>query len=188
LLSRERILALFAELDVELGEKRTRGDVFIVGGAAMTVAYSARPATRDVDAIWEPSAEVRSAAARVAARHDDIAEDWLNDGVKAFLPGDDANPVTIYEGEFLTASAPSPAYLLATKLLASRVSRDEEDIVTLYELCGLTTVEEGLDLLEAFYPGRPVEAKVGFLLEEILEQHRSTRRDSGPRSPNHHAS
>lgn len=62
----------------------------------------------------------------------------------------------------------SPEYLLATKLLASRVSRDEEDILLLYGLCGFTTVDEGLDLLERYYPGRPIEAKVGFYLEELL--------------------
>jgi len=52
----------------------------------MTVAYHARPATRDVDGIWHPSTEVREAAARVAARHDDVEPDWLNDAVKGFLP------------------------------------------------------------------------------------------------------
>ena len=52
MLSRERILDLFAQLDGELRRSDVRGDVFIVGGAAMAVAYDARPATRDVDGIW----------------------------------------------------------------------------------------------------------------------------------------
>src|SRR6266511_6344538 len=86
MLTRERILDLFSELDDELCQAGIRGDVFIVDGAAMTVAYDARPATRDVDGIWHPTAEVRSAAGRVAARHDDIDPDWLNDAVKGFLP------------------------------------------------------------------------------------------------------
>ncbi len=169
MLTRERILELFAELDDELSQDGTRGDVFIVGGAAMAVAYDARPSTRDVDGIWHPSREVREAAARVAARHDDVDADWLNDGAKGFLPGEDlgAKPV-VYEGEHLTVSAGSPEYLLATKLLASRVSRDEDDILLLFRHCGLTTVDEGLDLLERYYPGRPIEAKVRFFLEELL--------------------
>ena len=169
MLTRERILELFAELDAELSRAGTRGDLFIVGGAAMAVAYDARPSTRDVDGIWHPSREVREAAARVAARHDDVDADWLNDGAKGFLPGEDlgAKPV-VYEGEHLTVSAGSPEYLLATKLLASRASRDEDDILLLFHHCGLTTVDEGLDLLERFYPGRPIEAKVRFFLEELL--------------------
>jgi hypothetical protein len=168
-LTRERILNLFAELDDALCAQGVRGDVFMVGGAAMALAYDARPSTRDVDAIWRPSREVREAAAAVSLRHPDLDTDWLNDGVKGFLPGEDtgSSPV-VYEGTCLTVSAGSPEYLLATKLLASRVSRDEEDILLLFELCGLTTVDEGLDLLERFYPGRPIEAKVGFYLEELL--------------------
>lgn len=169
MLTRQRILDLFGELDRELSASGVRGDVFIVRGAAMTVAYDARPATRDVDGIWHPSQQVRDAAERVASRHDDLEADWLNDGVKGFLPGADGGvPRVVYEGDNLTVSAASPEYLLATKLLASRVSRDEDDIVLLYGLCGFTTANEGLDLIERYYPGRPIEAKVRFLLEELL--------------------
>jgi hypothetical protein len=173
MLTRERILDLFAELDAELCRAGVRGDVFVVGGAAMTVAYDARPATRDVDGIWHPSTEIRHAAAQVAARHDDIDTDWLNDAVKGFLPTGDPRPtIVVYEGECLTVSVPSPEYLLATKLLASRVGRDEDDILLLFKLCGLTTVDQGLDLIERYYPGRPFEAKVRFYLEELLTSHR----------------
>jgi hypothetical protein len=169
MLSRERILDLFAELDEELRRDGIHGDVFIVGGAAMAVAYDARPATRDVDGIWRPSAEVRAAAVRVAARHDDLDESWLNDGVKGFLPGDDPGAQrVVYDGSHLSVSAASPEYLLATKLLASRVARDEDDILLLYRLCGLTTVEQGLAIVDRFYGNRPIEPKVRFYLEELL--------------------
>jgi hypothetical protein len=179
MLSQDRILGLFGELDRELGRSEVRGDIFVVGGAAMAVAYDARPATRDVDAIWHPSAEIRTAAERVAADHSDLAPDWLDNGVKAFLPGDDhGERKVIYDGDHLTVSVPSPEYLLATKLLASRVSRDEDDILLLYRLCGLTAVEEGLELLERYYPGRPIEAEVSFFLEELLAQ-----REAGSSGP-----
>jgi hypothetical protein len=168
MLTRERILTLFGELNDELCRSGIRGDIFVVGGAAMAIAYQARPATRDVDAIWEPSTEIRAAAGRIAHRHDDLDDDWLNDGVRSFLPGRDSQPQVVYENDCLTVSAASPAYLLAMKLLASRVSRDEDDILLLYDLCGLTTVDEGLDLVGRYFPGRPIEAKVQFYLEELL--------------------
>ncbi len=34
---------------------------------------------------------------------------------------------------------------------------------------GFTTVDEGLDLVEQAYPGRPIPAKVKFLLTEIVD-------------------
>jgi hypothetical protein len=34
---------------------------------------------------------------------------------------------------------------------------------------GFTTVDEGLDLVEQAYPGRPIPAKVRFLLTEIVD-------------------
>jgi hypothetical protein len=169
MLTRDRILELFVELDQELVKSSTRSDMFLVGGAAMALAYDARPATRDVDAIWHPSAEVRAAAARIARRHDDLEIDWLNDGVKGFLPGDDQGARrVVFEGDALTVSAASPEYLVATKLLASRASRDEDDIRLLYRILGFTTIDEGLDVLARYYPGRPIEAKVQFFLEELL--------------------
>jgi hypothetical protein len=113
---------------------------------------------------WPTTPGPRPAAA-IADRH----TDWLNDGVKGFLPGEDSgSPRVDHEGTCLTVSAGSPAYLLATKLLASPVSRDEEDTRLLYALCELTTVEEGLELVERYYPGRPIGAKVGFFLEELI--------------------
>jgi hypothetical protein len=54
------------------------------------------------------------------------------------------------------------------KLLASRADQDVEDIRVLYDLCGLSKASEGLALLERFYPGRPLEAKIRFLLEELF--------------------
>lgn len=171
MLDRERILALFEELNDELCTAGVRGDVFVVGGAAMAVAYDARPATRDVDAIWQPATDVRAAAQRIAARHDDLPTDWLNDGVKGFLPGADRGiPKVIYDNECLTVSVASPEYLLATKLMASRAGRDEDDVLLLFDLCGFRTVDQAFHLVEAYYGARPIEAKVRYFLEELLDR------------------
>lgn len=63
----------------------------------------------------------------------------------------------------------SAEYLLAMKLFSSRAEADAHDIRLLYRAVGLTTVEEGLDLVERAYPGRPVAPKVPFLPEEIVD-------------------
>jgi hypothetical protein len=148
---RTELLDAFELLDDELGAMGVEADLFVVGGAAMTVAYDARRATTDVDAIFVPSMEVRAAALKVAEELG-LEEDWLYDGVKGFLPGEDVEQVGVYEGKNLHVAAASPKFLLAMKLMASRTERDSDDIKILYEICGLTTAEEGLAVLESFYP------------------------------------
>lgn len=87
-LSRSKIITALQALGDELTSRGVHGQVFIVGGAAMALAYSSRRVTKDIDAVFEPKSIVYHAAAKVA---DDLGlpEDWLNDAVKGFMPGDD---------------------------------------------------------------------------------------------------
>ena len=95
-------------------------------------------------------------------------EDWLN-AVKGFLPGPDPEAQRFYSSDSLIVDVASPRYLLAMKLFAARAEIDADDIILLYRQLGFTTVEEGLDLVELAYPGRPIPAKVTFLLTEIVD-------------------
>jgi hypothetical protein len=167
MLDRDGLLLALRSLDIELAAVGVRGEVFVVGGAAMALAYDARRATVDVDAIFVPAREVRDAAARVAQRLD-LEPDWLNDGAKAFMSGPDPARIGVFEGDHLSVAAASPRYLLAMKLLASRVERDQDDIRFLYHLCGFSTAAEGLDLVESTYPAHAIAPRVQFLLEEMV--------------------
>ena len=108
-LGRDELLNAFELLDDELGRMGVEADLFVVGGAAMAVAYDARRSTTDVDAVFVPSEEVRTAALRVADELD-LEEDWLNDGVKGFLPGEDVEQLGVYEGRNLHVAAASPKF------------------------------------------------------------------------------
>jgi hypothetical protein len=81
-LDRAAIRALLVELDAELARRGPKADLFLVGGAAIAVAYDARRATRDLDAVFQPTGLVREAARAVGERQD-LAGDWLNDASKA---------------------------------------------------------------------------------------------------------
>ena len=167
LLDRDGIRRAFIALDEELRRSGVRGELFVVGGAAMALAYDVRRATVDVDATFLPAAEVRQAARRVADELG-LEPDWLNDGAKAFMPGNDPNQVSVFEGNNLSVAAASPRYLLAMKLLAARVDRDQDDIRALYGLCGFTSAEEGLRLLETTYPSHLIAPRAQFLLQEMF--------------------
>ena len=169
-LGREDIRALLDDLSAELAARGARAELFLVGGAALAVAYDATRATRDLDAVFIPTDIVRQAAAAVA-EHRGLTEDWLNDAVKGFLPGPGPDPDAqrFYSSDSLIVDVASPRYLLAMKLFAARAEIDADDIILLYRNLGFTTVDEGLDLVEQAYPGRPMPAKVRFLLTEIVD-------------------
>jgi Nucleotidyltransferase of unknown function (DUF6036) len=144
-----------------------RGQIFIVGGAAMALAYSTRRVTRDIDAVFEPKSVIYAAAAKVA---EDLGlpEDWLNDAAKGFMPGEDehARPVPDITGVEITTA--SPRYLLAMKLMAMRFGEDDEDIEILLRECDLHSTEEVLDLLARIYPSQEPAAKTRFFLEQLF--------------------
>jgi hypothetical protein len=166
-LTKKRILAAFEALSEELATRGTRGEIFVVGGAAMALAYADRRVTRDIDAIFEPKAVIYDAARSVAERLS-LPDDWLNDAVKSFAPGSDPNRRVVFSTPHLEVAAASPEYLLAMKLLASRVDQDTDDIKTLSQALGFTTAGQGLELVATYYPSWRVERRTQFLLEELF--------------------
>jgi Nucleotidyltransferase of unknown function (DUF6036) len=71
-LGREEIRALLDDLSAELAARDARAELFLVGGAALAVAYDATRATRDLDAVFMPTEVVRQAAADGARKMDQI--------------------------------------------------------------------------------------------------------------------
>ncbi|GAB7190835.1 hypothetical protein NUM3379_15420 [Kineococcus sp. NUM-3379] len=63
----------------------------------------------------------------------------------------------------------SPRYLLAMKLFASRIDADTADIALLYQHFGLTTVEEGLQIVQDAYPSRPIAVKTQYVFAAVVE-------------------
>jgi Nucleotidyltransferase of unknown function (DUF6036) len=130
-LGREEIRALLDDLSAELAARGAKAELFLVGGAALAVAYDATRATRDLDAVFVPTGIVRQAATAVA-EHRGLAEDWLNDAVKEFLPGPDPDAQRFYTSDSLSVDVASPRYMLAMKLFAAHAEIDADDIILLY--------------------------------------------------------
>ena len=64
-LSRQDIERLLKLLNDELRSESVTGEVYLVGGAVMCLAFGARESTRDVDGFFEPTKKIREAAARL---------------------------------------------------------------------------------------------------------------------------
>ena len=160
------VRALLVEVGAELDAVGVVADLFLVGGAAVALAYDARRLTRDVDAVFAPATEVRVAAARVAGRHG-LSDDWLNDAVKGFLPPGRPSSRTIMEVPGLRVEVAEPRYLLALKLRAGR-DEDVDDVRLLAGLAGVRTSTEAVDLLESTFPPSLLTARVRFFAEEVF--------------------
>lgn len=165
---RAHIIELLSELGDALDDRGIRAEMFVVGGAAMALAYNTRRATRDIDAVFEPKAVVYEVARTIAARHN-LPDMWLNDAVKGLLPGPDLAPQEITEIRGLRVTVPSPEYLLALKVAAARVDRDADDIRILAAACGLRSAKEIFDhTVRIVGHSRFLEPKVQFLIEEMF--------------------
>lgn len=162
---------LFSLLNEELAAKGTKGELYLVGGAVMCLAYSARPSTEDVDGTFRPATEVREAAARIAARTG-IPADWLNDAVKGYLSD---------RGEFrpwlelghLRVMVAQPDYLLAMKCLAFRIGaefHDEDDVRFLLRLLDIRSYARAVETIALYYPLERFPQKTLYALQEILPE------------------
>jgi len=95
-------------------------DLYVFGGAAMAVAYDARRATRDVDALFMPHGIVLDEAQAVAKEFG-LPGWWLNEQASAYVaPGGDPDAKLVFDHPGLRVSAASPEHLLAMKVLAAR--------------------------------------------------------------------
>jgi hypothetical protein len=97
------------------------------------------------------------------------------------MPGDDPDRIRVFEGNNLSVAAASPRYLLAVKLLAARVDRDQDDIRALYGLCGPITAEEGMRLLETTYPSHLIAPRAPFCSKRCFRRGSAGHPDSSDR-------
>lgn len=139
----DRVSVLLAELGERLAGRGIEGEIYVVGGAAMMLAYDRTRLTRDIDAVGVPQEEIDAEVRAMAADHRDLDPDWLNARVLPMLPrGVDAGRLQVLGGPGLTVNVASPRWLLAMKARAAREERDLDDIWVLCQVLGLRTTDE----------------------------------------------
>jgi hypothetical protein len=168
-LTKSEIRRLLGLLDAELAVAGVSGELYLVGGAVMCLALGARDSTRDIDGVFRPTAAIRQAAARVAAKAG-VPETWLNDAVKGFLSS---------RGEFdayldlpnLRVFVARPEYLLAMKCAALRLGeefRDLDDVRYLLRYLNLSRVDDAMAIVTRYFDPSQLMPKTRLALEELL--------------------
>jgi len=169
-LNTKDIKRLLELLNDELATTSVEGEVYLVGGAVMCLAFDARAATRDVDAHFRPTSAIRTAAARVALRAGVPAE-WLNDAVKGFLsPRGEFD--SFLELSNLNVFVARPEYLLAMKCASMRLGEefhDLDDVRYLLRYLNLTRADAALEIVGRYYDESALMPKTRLALEELLD-------------------
>lgn len=130
-LGAEDIRTHLTEVAELLSTMRKRHALIVVGGSLLAL-HGIRDATVDVDCVERLDDEMRTAAARVARRHD-LAPKWLNDHAAAFTPAtlrEEDCDVLLDHRRLLVLGAPLQQ-VFVMKLYAGR-SLDFDDLVALW--------------------------------------------------------
>ena len=164
----EEIKQYLAELNDELRDMDVKGEVCLYGGAVMCLVFDARPATKDVDAVFRPTQQIRQAAERIAQAHN-LRGDWLNDAVKGFVVPHAQR--VLFDFSHLKVYVPEPDYLLAMKAMAARVDEtDRKDAELLIQSLELKSPDEVFAIVEKYYPRRQIKPATQFFIEEMFSQ------------------
>ena len=170
-LTRETILRALGLLSEELGKQGVIGEVCLFGGTVMVLAFTARLATKDVDALFQPAQTIREIAHRIGEEQH-LPANWLNDGVKGYVSArHETMAGNLPQFAHLRLTMPVPEYLLAMKCLALRIgaeSHDEDDVRYLLRHLDIGTYEQAVAVITRFYPLERFPQKTLYALGELL--------------------
>ena len=167
---REGLLRLLDEVSEELRWSRTRAQIYVIGGAAMSLAYARERQTEDVDARIDEGHQRLTQAVRTVGRRHGLPDAWLNDSATTAIPREpDRAARTVYASPHLTVSSASPKHLLAMKLYAAR-EKDHQDIRTLMRIADIHRAGDAVAIYERLFPKEPLKERARDILREITGQ------------------
>lgn len=167
LLDRALLERAFTALGDRLVRRGIVADVFVVGGAAMALAYDGTRVTRDVDSLFVPHGVVLEEARNVA-RDLGLPPWWLNEQASVYISGkDDLGKRRVFDHPGLRVTAASPRHIFAMKALAAR-TRDIDDLRLLADIIGVDSAETALEVCAEFFPDENLPARAAAILEELF--------------------
>jgi predicted nucleotidyltransferase len=170
LLGKAEIEHALTRLGERLERRGVTGDVYVIGGAAMALAYNTERVTRDIDAVFEPHGVVHDEAVEVALELG-LPRWWLNEQASAYVSATpDAHRRSVFNHRGLRVSVISPRHLLAMKALAARRFADLDDIATLATLLQIESVDEVAAVCEEVFPGEPLTDRARAVVADALDQ------------------
>jgi hypothetical protein len=173
-------------------------EIAVYGGSCLILASDIRGTSGDVDAVFLDDGRAVRQLADSAARRLGLPLDWINEAVSRMAPPiGNPEPNLLPFGEYpralnspvgLRVFLPTPAYLLAMKILANRLADDVDkiqldldDAVSLMKVTKISTRDALVALMTECYPNLPgfagsaLNARINAKLDALMDAYaRST--------------
>jgi hypothetical protein len=156
LMDKDELLKIFDYLNNQLKENQLVLELTVYGGAIMTLVYDNRPATKDIDCVFNSTNEnMLSNILELTKFTFNLPDKWINEDIKEPLKSvlkEDKETFKVYSN--LKILKPLPEQLLAMKVLAAR-SEPAKDFIDAYILCkdlNIKTKEELLNICSKYIP------------------------------------
>lgn len=150
-LTKDELIEVFVYLNERLKENQIFLDLTVYGDSIMTLTYDGRPATRDVDCIYNTANDIL--LENILSNIQNVfclQDEWLNSEVKEPLKlilKEDIETFKVYSN--LKILKPVPEQLLAMKLLAAR-PEPSKDFIDARLLCEDLNIKSKKSLIDVF--------------------------------------
>jgi hypothetical protein len=171
-LTRDIIESAFDAMGQMAAERGLLIEIAVYGGSCLILASDIRGASGDVDAVFLNEGRTVRRLADDVARRLGLPLDWISEAVTRMAPPiGNPEPNLLPFGEYprsrnsavgLRVFLPTPAYLLAMKILANRlvddldkIQLDLDDAVALMKVTNISTRDALVALMIECYPNLP---------------------------------
>jgi len=178
-LHRDDMLRFLEEINSRLNDLSKSGEIFIIGGAAISLAFGGREATEDIDAVYKPRSEIRKII-KIMSDEYDLRSDWLNNDAEHFVT-ESMTFTLLFEYSNLKVFHIDAECLLAMKLASARpdTSPDMDDCLLLMDKLGISEEKELLRLVELYTEEESRAPAYRYFVTEALIQHYQKQLESG---------
>lgn len=151
-MTKELFLEIMEVLDKKLEENRLKLTLNIYGGTVMMICFDARPATKDVDALFETSSIIENILSDIAETYG-LNKDWINQDVREplkYIKQENLKEVFTYKN--LKVLAPTAEQMLAMKILSARPEpySDFKDAEYLIKYLKIEKLEQVLNIFDRY--------------------------------------
>ncbi len=155
IITKEKFLEIMECLNEKLGENKMELSLNIYGGTVMMICFDVRPATKDIDALFNTSPHLNNILQEIAEVYD-LDSNWINQDIKEplkYLKMEDLKE--LYKFNNLKIYVPSAEQMLALKLLSARPEpyKDFEDAEYLIKYLKIEDLDSVIKIFEK-YVGR----------------------------------